>query len=284
MEDIERLLREHDISLYGSSDTINSLALLYHENSKLTEYGMRALGERISLFSDSYVIKRAAQPFKFYPDSERFELKGLALDSVVQEANLREVLFHRKSVRAYDHRYEMSRDALATLLYYSYGRTAWREMTVEEERVLRGRRNVPSAGGLYPLEMYVVALHCGMSSGLYHYQVRDNALERLRQGDSTQLLLEMIQAEPYVDLAAGSVVLFITGCVERQMIKYGERAYRFMQNEVGSVTQMVTLIAEALELGSCILGGYNDDGLNDFLQVDGVFESVQSVMVVGKER
>ena len=132
--------------------------------------------------------------------------------------------------------------------------------------------------------MYVVALHCSMSSGLYHYQVRDNALECLRQGDCTQLLLEMIQAEPYVDLAAGSVVLFITGCVERQMIKYGERAYRFMQNEVGSVTQMVTLIAEALELGSCILGGYNDDGLNDFLQVDGVFESVQSVMVVGKER
>ena len=71
-----------------------------------------------------------------------------------------------------------------------------------------------SAGG-YPLEMYVVALHCGMPSGLYHYQVRDNALERLRQGDSTQLLLEMIQAEPYVDLASSSVVLFITGCVER---------------------------------------------------------------------
>lgn len=90
--------------------------------------------------------------------------------------------------------------------------------------------------------------------------------------------------EPYVDLTSGSVVLFITGCVERQMIKYSERAYRFMQNEVGSVTRMVTLIAEALELGSCILGGYNDDGLNDFLQVDGVFESVQSVMVVGKER
>ena len=93
----------------------------------------------------------------------------------------------------------------------------------------------------------MVALHCSMSSGLYHYQVRDNALECLRQGDCTQLLLEMIQAEPYVDLASSSVVLFITGCVERQMIKYGERAYRFMQNEVGSVTQMVTLIAEALE-------------------------------------
>lgn len=140
-----------------------------------------------------------------------------------------------------------------------------------------------SAGG-DSLEMYVVALHCSMSSGLYHYQVRDNALECLRQGDCTQLLLEKIQAEPYVDLVSSSVVLFITGCVERQMIKYGERAYRFMQNEVGSVTRMVTLIAEALELGSCILGGYNDDGLNDFLQVDGVFESVQSVMVVGKER
>lgn len=284
MEDIDSLLRGHDISLYAADDTVNSLALLYHENSKLTEYGMRALGERISLFSDSYVAKRAVQPFKFYPGSDRIDMGGLPLNSAIQGADLLEVLLHRTSVRSYDVSYQMPLGELATILYHSYGVTTWREVEVEEEVLPVGRRNVPSAGGLFPLELYVAALHSDVPEGLYHYQARDNALECLQRGDYTRLLLELIQAEPYVDLGSSAAVLLVTGCIERQMIKYGERAYRFMQNEVGSVTQMVSLVAGVLGLGSCILGGYNDDGLNDLIQVDGLYESVQAVMVVGKER
>lgn len=51
----------------------------------------------------------------------------------------------------------------------------------------------------------------------------------------------------------------------------------------GFVAQTISLLAEALDLGSCMLGGYNDDKVNDFLGVDGVFETINNVLVVGKK-
>lgn len=284
MEKIDLQIEKHDISIYGTSETVNSQALLYHENSKLNQFSMRALGKRIGMFSNAYVAKRAMQPFKIYPGVENIPLECNGLASQTQGMDLARILVGRRSVRRYDSGYEMSVRELSILLYYAYGVNTWGEAEVQGERVAVGRRCVPSAGGLYPLELYIATLHCDLKPGLYHYQSRDNTLEHLRAGDFKQDLLRMIQAEPYVDLSNGSVVLFITGVIERQMIKYGERGYRFMQNEVGSVTQMVTLLAEVLGLGSCILGGYDDDALNDMLRVDGVFESVQTVMVIGKRR
>lgn len=52
--------------------------------------------------------------------------------------------------------------------------------------------------------------------------------------------------------------------------------------EVGAVAQNLSLMATALSLGSCQLGGFLDDSVNDFLGIDGVHESVQNVTVIGK--
>lgn len=274
---------EYDISLYGSDEIVNSLALLYHENSKLSSYGMRMLGERIGAFSIPYTAKRALQPYKIYPNSKCICLASSVSNSSIDSIKLSKLLLQRKSTRTYDASYILSKGQLATLLYHTYGVTSWQEVYIGEERVAKGRRNIPSAGGLYPLEIYVITLHSEIPSGLYHYNAKDNRLELIHEGDYKSKLLTSIQAEPYVDLSSSSVVILITAFPERQMIKYGERAYRFLQAEVGSVTQMLSLLAEAEGLGSCIMGGYNDDELNDILEIDGLFECIQSVMIVGKE-
>ena len=88
--------------------------------------------------------------------------------------------------------------------------------------------------------------------------------------------------EPYVDSAnkLGGLLIF-TSLIERMAIKYGERTYKFMMIETGLVAQQFSLAIESLDLGSCMLGGYFDDEVHDFLEVDGVLESVQNVMVVG---
>lgn len=275
---------DYDISLYGSDEIVNSLALLYHENSKLSSYGMKMLGERIGTFSIPYTAKRALQPYKIYPNSKCIDLASSVSNSTMDSVKLSKLLLQRKSARSYDANYTLSKGELATILYHTYGVTSWQEVYIGEERVLKGRRNIPSAGGLYPLEIYAITLHSEITSGLYHYDVKDNKLELMSEGDFTTKLLTSIQAEPYVDLSSSSVVILITAFPERQMIKYGERAYRFLQAEVGSVTQMLSLLAEAEGLGSCIMGGYNDDELNDILGIDGVFECIQSVIIMGKEK
>lgn len=284
MDRTDRQLEAYDLSLYGTSDTVESHALLYHESSKLDRFSMRLLGKRIGMFSNSYVAKRAVQPFKIYSGAERIPLENDALAARAQNVNLLRTMDSRRSVRRYNSSYKMSLGELSALLYHSYGVTAWEKAEMQGEFVAVGHRNVPSAGGLYPLELYVATLHSDLKPGIYHYQTKDNALEHIIIGDFKRDLLRTIQAEPYVDLANGAAVILITGIIERQMLKYGERSYRFMQNEVGSVTQMITLLATILGLGSCILGGYDDDALNDLLHVDGVFESIQTVMVVGKQR
>lgn len=67
-------------------------------------------------------------------------------------------------------------------------------------------------------------------------------------------------------------------------IKYGERAYRFILLEVGFLGQTISLLAEALNLGSCMLGGYHDSNIEDFLGIDGQLESIQNSIVIGKRK
>ena len=113
----------------------------------------------------------------------------------------------------------------------------------------------------------------------------------LRRSGKSQLLKsymeylrENLVAEPFVDLQHCSCVFFITSFFERVLIKYGDRGYRFILQEVGFLTQNISLLAEFLELGSCVLGSYVDDNINQILSADGTFETVQNVIVIGKNK
>lgn len=92
----------------------------------------------------------------------------------------------------------------------------------------------------------------------------------------------MILAAPKVDLLSASGLFFTTNIIERVIIKYGDRGYRFMTMEAGAVNMMLSLIASSLDLSACSIGGYYDDELNDFLEIDGGFETINNVLIIGK--
>jgi len=56
-----------------------------------------------------------------------------------------------------------------------------------------------------------------------------------------------------------------------------------MLHESGFFAQTFSLIAEQLTLGSCMVGGYIDDKINNFIGIDGVFETIQNVIIFGKK-
>lgn len=72
--------------------------------------------------------------------------------------------------------------------------------------------------------------------------------------------------------------------IERLLIKYGDRGYRFLMQESGFVAQTISLLAESINLSSCMLGGYNDDKVNEFIGIDGVFETINNIIVIGKKK
>jgi SagB-type dehydrogenase family enzyme len=145
-----------------------------------------------------------------------------------------------------------------------------------------GYRNVPSGGALYPLEIYMIVFNSHIESGVYHYRADINSLEQLKTGNFVEELLNIIQAEPYVNMKSSSCLIITTGVIERVIIKYGDRGYRFMMQEVGFVAQTISLLSESIGLSSCMLGGYNDDKVNSFIGIDGVFEAVNNIIVIGK--
>jgi len=272
-----------DGTMYGEKNIANSLAALYHENSKFTSYSSRIQGEKISAFNyNPYVIKRSSQPFKYYPNHKKIDLS--VYNKAKNQANIFEVLRKRRSVRDFDDNYKLSLNELATLLYESYGVTYKSKIVDSEINGHIGMRNVPSGGALYPLELYVVIFNADIPSGLYHYNSDLNVLESLKDGDFIDDLLNIIQAEPYVNMRSSSALIITTGIIERVLIKYGDRGYRFLMQESGFVGQTVSLLAESINLGSCMLGGYNDDKVNTFLGIDGVFETTNNIIVIGKSK
>lgn len=260
----------------------DSLAMLYHENSKFNKYKLRKDGERIEAFNSPYVIARAAQPYKIYPANVSIDL---SLYKMAPKVTLHEVLTFRRSLRQYNENYKISLNEIAYVLYNSYGVT--KTFKIADSFEVDGNwglRNVPSAGGLYPLELYIVVLNGHISSGLYHYRSDTNALELIKEGNFRDYLRENMQCEPYVNISTASAVIFSTGIFERVAIKYGDRAYRFLIQESGIVGQTITLLLESIGLGSCWIGAYIDDMINELLGIDGVYESVNNVIVIGKKK
>jgi len=165
---------------------------------------------------------------------------------------------------------------LSSLLTGGYGATE-RPSAVGDRRF----RTVPSAGALYPLELYVdVRAVTGLEPGLYHFQATAALLQRLRSLAGEELAAAFVQ--PNVIEAAAAVIL-ITAVFQRTTFKYGERGYRFALIEAGDVAQNIDLVASALGLPAANLGGFFDRELEMLLDVDGVEQSLVYAVAIGSD-
>ena len=142
-------------------------------------------------------------------------------------------------------------------------------------------RPVPSGGGLYPLEAYVIPRAVDrLPPGVYHYAPVLDGLERLREADiPARLLTYLFMGQPLAAEAACVVVL--TAVVSRSLGKYGDRGYRYLMFEAGHVAQNANLAAVDQGLGACNLGGFFDDELAALLMVDVDLEIPLYAMALG---
>lgn len=267
-----------DKGSYGGKNFGQSLAILYQENSKMDRMLLRRHGEQIQQFDSDYFRQRSSQPYKVYAGAKLTALADYQYMGAPQ-ADYFDLLKARQSVRQFE-AYPISLRELYVLCHYTYGIS--RRLLSDDGQTEMGFRYVPSGGGLYPLELYVLVLSGLPVPGLYHYRPDIEALEQLQQGDFRETAREIISAEPYISLEHASCIFFFTSVMERTLIKYGDRGYRWILMEVGFASQNLALASGALGLGGCLAGGFLDEEVNRFLEIDGVSETVQKVMVVGK--
>jgi len=121
----------------------------------------------------------------------------------------------------------------------------------------KGRRTAPSAGALYPLEVYAaIGMVKNLEAGIYKYVTREHALMEKAAGDRRQDICRAALHQNYI--AAAPVVLLLCTVNERVTNKYGERGMRYVFMEVGHAAQNVCLQAVALGLGTVVIGAFRD--------------------------
>jgi SagB-type dehydrogenase family enzyme len=122
-----------------------------------------------------------------------------------------------------------------------------------------GKRAAPSAGALYPLDIYVIAGEKGvkgMEAGVYHYLPKTHSVLPISKGDRRKEIASASLWQMW--MAKAPVIFIITAEYKRITWKYGERGIRYSLIEVGHVGQNLFLQAEALGLGAGIVGAFND--------------------------
>ena len=194
-----------------------------------------------------------------------------------EDSPLLKLLERRRSCRQYKVR-SMPLDVFSTVLKAAYGIVRMTRMPGSDENGLF--RTVPSAGGLFPLEIFCATQKIqGVGDGLHHYNVRDHSLETIRAGNIFADLNEAMLAEPLIQNA--NTVIFLTAEFARSQKKYGPRGYRYMLLEAGHAAQNICLAATEQGLGSLCIGGFIDSKLNQYLGFDGVGEAVLYALAVG---
>lgn len=120
-----------------------------------------------------------------------------------------------------------------------------------------GYRTAPSAGALYPLEIYLVAGNVsGLPPGVYQYCPTQHELLLLRKGDLRASLSEAAFGQTWIQPAPALAV--IAGIYDRTARKYGDMAARYVHMEVGHVVQNIYLQCTAQDLATVFVGAFDD--------------------------
>jgi SagB-type dehydrogenase family enzyme len=121
----------------------------------------------------------------------------------------------------------------------------------------RGFRTAPSAGALYPLELYVVAGNIkNLPPAIYKYVPHDHALVMKVSGDRRVDLSRAALRQSSIKKAPA--VLLFCAVYERTTGKYGQRGMRYVHMELGHAAQNVCLQAIALGLNTAVIGAFRD--------------------------
>lgn len=140
-----------------------------------------------------------------------------------------------------------------------------------------GFRNYPSYGESHPIEVYVVGTIGGLKNEVFHYSPQQHTLDHLWSLGNVYTINEFFVTTIKEQTAA---VIIFTAVWERTSIKYGELGYQLALLEAGHMGQSVLLAAARLGVGARPFIGYNDEMINDVLDLDpGQEQPVYSIQI-----
>jgi len=195
------------------------------------------------------VLAPVPRPTPAAPSETIIELPEPRFESSV---SLEEALLKRRSVREYAD-VPLTLEEVSQLLWAAQGITSkW------------GGRTAPSAGALYPLEVYLaVGSVENIAPGVYKYRPRRHEIVQVRDEDVRSELAKATLGQAWIK--EGAIDIIIAAVYERTTKKYGDRGVRYVHLEAGHAAQNIYLQAAALDLGIVTVGAFYDDRVKDII-------------------
>lgn len=226
------------------------------------------------LFFPFFILLVIVMFFIIKPEKSNGETKVMEEIKLTQpnlkgKLSLEEVLSKRRSIRDYKNE-EISFEDFSQLLWSLQGIT---------DR-LNGLRTAPSAGALYPLEIYAVVGNVkGLKAGVYKYFPFSHSIKKVLDGDKRKDLANSALGQE--SIIEGAVSFVITAVYSRTTKKYSQRGERYVIMEVGHAAQNLLLQATALDLGAVPIGAFYDNKVKSLLKLDE--EEPLYIIPVGKK-
>jgi len=196
------------------------------------------------------------QAMEMINNMQEYKSETIKLPKPVEDSktSIEKALLKRRSVRSFkDSPLKLSE--VSQLLWAAQGVTS-----------PRGLRTAPSAGALYPLEVYIVAGNVDdLPAGVYHYRPVSHELVRVIKGDRRTELCAAALGQTSVRNAAA--VIIFAAVYERTTAKYGDRGIQYVHMEIGHAAQNVFLQVVPLNLGTVVVGAFHDDGVRKVLKM-----------------
>ncbi len=168
--------------------------------------------------------------------------------------SVEEALHKRRSIRDYTGR-PITLAEVSQLLWAAQGITG-----------SKGERTAPSAGATYPLETYLVAGNVdSLTEGVYKYQPHRHALVRFNSRDIRSALAGASFGQGFI--GDGAVSIVFAAVYERTTRFYGQKGVRYVHMDVAHAAQNVHLQAESLNLGTVVIGAFDEDRVKRLLNL-----------------
>ena len=187
------------------------------------------------------------------------------------EVSLEEALYSRRCVRSYEEG-PITLEQVSQLLWAACGLTI--------DALTGPTRAYPSAGGLYPLEVFAVVGEVeSLKPGIYRYDPFGHRLLLLKEGDHREALRQAALGQSCISDAPLDLVL--SAVYPRTTRKYGERGQRYVLMDLGGAAQNIFLQAESLGLGTVIIGAFFDEKVRKVLGTEE--EAPLLIMPIGRK-
>ncbi len=194
----------------------------------------------------------------------------LPAPSLTGRKSVEEAIKARRTVRSFKSK-ALNMAQLSQLLWSAYGITGDNGLY----------KSVPSAGALYPLDIWVAAGKNGVDGlppGVYHYIPKGHTLAEIKSGEVRDRLATAALMQSWI--AEAPIVLVVTGEYARCSRKYGERGVRYTHIEAGHAGQNIFLQAGGLGLGAGIVGAFRESLVQEALGISRTYDPIL-IMPVG---